>query len=142
MRVPVPFPCLAFVDREGRTPDRGFRIALVRAKFHANVLTGEDIAGKKVTDVAVERADFPAVPAARSDGPRGPTRCASPSAHRELLQQGRNLREREPELFVENHHQHDHLSTELCSGGADRVGRLQRMTTLDASTAPCAPAHV
>jgi hypothetical protein len=74
-----------------------------------------------------------------ADGPAIAARHRQPI---ELLQQGRNLRERKPELFVEDHHQHDHLGTELCSGGADRVGRLQRMTTLHASAAPRAPAHV
>ena len=59
-----------------------------------------------------------------------------------LFEQGRYLRERELELFVEDNHQNDHLGTELCSGGADRVGRLQRMTALHASAAPRAPAHV
>ena len=61
MRMPIPLPGLAFIDGEGCTPDRGFRVALIPVKFHDNVLTGEDIAGKKFTYVAVERTDFPAI---------------------------------------------------------------------------------
>src|SRR5687767_181371 len=61
IRIPIPFPRLAFIDGESRTPDWGFRAALIPVEFHDNVLTGEDIAGEKFTDVAVERTDFSAV---------------------------------------------------------------------------------
>ena len=60
----------------------------------------------------------------------------------ELLQQGRDLAERQAELFVEDHHQRDQLRAELCRRGANRIRRLQRMATLDAPTASVAPADV
>jgi hypothetical protein len=60
----------------------------------------------------------------------------------ELLQQGRDLAERQPELFVEDHHQRDHLRPELGRRSANRIRRLQRMATLDTPTASVAPADV
>src|SRR5688572_29007635 len=61
MRIPIPFPRLAFVDGERRTPDWGFRVPLVPVKSHDDALPGEDLTGEEFTDVAVERTNFPAV---------------------------------------------------------------------------------
>jgi hypothetical protein len=61
---------------------------------------------------------------------------------KELLQQGRDLAERQPELLVEDHHQRDHLRAELCRRSANRIRRLQRMAPLHTPTASVAPADV
>src|SRR5687768_14054720 len=97
--MPVPFPRLAFINGEGRTPDGGFRVALIPVKFHDNGLTGEDLAGEKFTNVAVERTDFPAVQFYRVT--IGPINC--PQARLRLEQpQGETFKGLTVELGGEN----------------------------------------
>lgn len=61
MRIPIPFPRLAFIDGKGRTPDWSFRVVLIPVKFHKNTLAGEDITGEKLPYGAIERTNFSAI---------------------------------------------------------------------------------
>src|SRR5688572_26990258 len=53
----VPLPGLAFIRREGLTPDREFRITDIPAEHDDDVLALVRIAGEEMADVVLERSD-------------------------------------------------------------------------------------
>ncbi len=59
-----------------------------------------------------------------------------------LPPQPRDLAIRQPEVFIEDHRQRDRLRSELHGGGAERVGRLQRMAALHPSMTRAAASDV
>ena len=65
--------------------------------------------------------------------------------HREpvlLVQQRRDLAERQAELLIQDDGERDGLCPKLSARGAERVRRLQRMPTLDTPTTPATAADV
>lgn len=72
--------------------------------------------------------------------PRGAMHSVHQAAARDgqavlLAKQGRDLAEREPELFIEDDGERDRLRAKLDTGGTQRVGGLQRMTALHTALA-------
>jgi hypothetical protein len=59
-----------------------------------------------------------------------------------VVEQRRDLPERHPELFIEAHGQGHGVRAQLHGGGAERVGRLQAMSTLHASLTATTPSDV
>src|SRR5919106_3428759 len=83
IRIPIPFPCVALIVGEGRTPDRGFWVAFIPVKSHDDVPAVEDLPGVELANVTVEGTDFPAVQFRRTtvgpiEGPQAGLRIAKP----------------------------------------------------------------